>query len=75
MEGRKFLAKLQHCARRCYSQAILIYNPKRLPRSFYYARLLSTIVHVDSAHSILKIIRKTQISIDNTERRVFDHGT
>jgi hypothetical protein len=75
IEGRKFLAKLQHRARHFYSQAMMISNPTRLPLSVYYARILSTIVHVDSAHSILKTIRKAQVSIDNTAGRVPDSGT
>ena len=53
----------------------MISNPTRLPLSVYYARIPSTIVHVDSAHSILKTIRKAQVSIDNTAGRVPDSGT
>ena len=65
IEGRKFLAKLQQRARHFSSQAMMISNPTLLPLSVYYARILSTtIVHVDSAHSILKTIRKAQVSID-----------
>ncbi len=79
IEGRKFLAKLQHRARHFHSQAMMIPNPTPLPvpLSVYYARILSTIAHVDSAHSILKTIRKAQVSIDNTGTagRVPDSGT
>ncbi len=75
IEGRKFFARLQHHARHFYSQVMMISNPTRLPLSVYYARILSTIVHVDSAHSILKTIRKAQVSIDNTAGRVPDSGT
>jgi hypothetical protein len=34
---------------------------------------VSTIVHVDSAHSILEKIRKAQVSIDNTVGRNYCH--
>ncbi len=52
LKGVSFLPRLQHRARHFYSQAMMISNPTRLPLSVYYARILSTIIHVDSAHSI-----------------------
>jgi hypothetical protein len=75
IKGRKFFAKLQHRARHFSSQAMIISNPTRLPLSVYYARILSTIVHVDSSYSILKTIGKAQVSIDNTAGRVPNLGT
>jgi hypothetical protein len=75
IESRKFLAKLRHRARHFYSQAMMISNPPRLPMSLYYARILSTIVYVDSALSILKTIRNVQFSISNTAACVHDLGT
>jgi hypothetical protein len=64
IEGRKFPAKLQHRARHFFSQTIMISNPTRLPLSGHYARILSTIVHVDSAHSILKTIRRHRFPLE-----------
>ncbi len=63
IEGRKFLAKLQNRSRQFHSQAMMISNPTRLPLSVYYARILATIVHVDSAHSNLKTIRKAKVPL------------
>jgi hypothetical protein len=75
IEGRKFLAMLQNRAGHFSSQAMMIFNPTRLTLSVHYARILSTNVHVDSAHAILKTIRKAQVSVDNTAGRVPDPGT
>jgi hypothetical protein len=41
-------------------------NPTRLPFTVHYARTLSTIAHVDCAHSILKTSKEADVSIENT---------